>query len=352
MLDGAEEYREPFVGAGSIAVAVAGLYPRISVWLNDGDPAIASLWTATRNVHTKVSKQVLDFLKPSVAAFDLFGRLIEARAEMPRDADARARLGFYYLAWSHMRARGWGQGPRGGWDQRIPLIGERWNPQYISDKLTAISDRLGGADRTKITCCDFEPLITDTSRRATLFLDPPYFGKGSLYRYDMDEDDHYRLARLLRSTSHNWLLTYEDHPMVRELYDPCWASIRPLYEGRRCYANPMARKVEKKMTLAITNRRGTTGEPPRASDMEVREQGVEASPRAGRTQRGGDPTGEVGSPHLPSGIDRVGERERPDEQNYLQLARWIVGGYLRHDQVASAEGDADERRHQRKMQLT
>src|ERR1700719_4578589 len=79
MLEGGEEYREPFVGAGSIAVAVLGLYPQISAWLNDGDPAIASLWAATCNTPTRVSQQVLDFLKPSVAAFDLFGRLIEAR---------------------------------------------------------------------------------------------------------------------------------------------------------------------------------------------------------------------------------------------------------------------------------
>ena len=253
MLDGADEYREPFVGAGSIAVAVMGLYPQISAWLNDGDPAIASLWAATRNTPTRVSQQVLDFLNPSVAAFDLFGRLIKARDDMPSDADARARLGFYQLAWSQMRSRGWGQGPRGGWDQRIPVIGERWSQRYIVRKVETISDRLGGADRTKITCHDFEPLITDTSRRAVLFLDPPYFGKGSLYRYDMDEDDHHRLARLLKQTPHSWVMTYEDHPMVWELYGE-WASILPLYEGRRCYVNPMARKAGKKITLAISNR--------------------------------------------------------------------------------------------------
>lgn len=282
MLDGADEYRELFIGAGSIAVAVMGLHSQIPVWLNDGDPAIASLWAATRNTPRRVCQQVLDFYKPTVAAFDLFGRLIEARTEVPKDADARARLGFYYLAWSQMRSLGWGQGPRGGWDQRVPVIGERWSQQYIARKVSTISDRLGGRAETKITCCDFEPLITDTSRRAVLFLDPPYFDKGSLYRYDMDEDDHYRLARhhqkidttpragsrsnsvlasaaggrrarLLRWTPHDWLLTYEDHPIVRELYDPSWATIRPLYEGRRCHVNPMVRKAEKKMTNCRTD---------------------------------------------------------------------------------------------------
>jgi site-specific DNA-adenine methylase len=251
MLNCADEFREPFIGAGSIAVAVLGGYPKISAWINDRDPAIASLWAATRNTHTRVCRQVLDFRTPSVAAFDLFGRLIEANTEVPKDADARARLGFYYLAWTQMRSRGWGQGPRGGWDQRIPVISERWSQRHIAGKVEEISNRLGGIDRTKITCCDFEPLITDTSRRAVLFLDPPYFEKGSLYRYNMDEDDHCRLARLLKQTPHSWVLVYEDHPTVRQLYGD-WANVRPIYEGRRGYDYPESSTLRKRMTLAIT----------------------------------------------------------------------------------------------------
>jgi DNA adenine methylase len=86
-------------------------------------------------------------------------------------------------------------------------------------------------------------MIEDTSRHAVLFLDPPYFGDKNLYRYDFDGDDHERLADLLRQTPHDWLMTYEDHPAVWELYEG-WATIRPLYQSRRID------------TLAIGNRRG------------------------------------------------------------------------------------------------
>jgi hypothetical protein len=77
-------------------------------------------------------------------------------------------LGFHQLAWSMMRALGWCQGPRGGWDQRYPIIGARWNRRHVSNKVAAISQRLGGGAKTKITCGDFEPLIEDTSRHALL----------------------------------------------------------------------------------------------------------------------------------------------------------------------------------------
>jgi hypothetical protein len=100
-----------------------------------------------------------------------------------------AGVAIHPVAWSRMRSRGWGQGPRGRWDQRIPVIGERWNPQYISDTVATISAWIGGADRTRITCSDFEPLIADTSRSAVLFIDSPYFGEKNLYRYDFKDDD-------------------------------------------------------------------------------------------------------------------------------------------------------------------
>jgi DNA adenine methylase len=103
----------------------------------------------------------------------------------------------------------------------------------------AISQRLTNA---RITNFDFAPLIEDTSRHAVLFIDPPYFDK-KLYRFDFNLDDHERLADLLGQTPHDWLLTYEHHPAVWELYEG-WATIKPLYKSRRID------------TLAISNRRG------------------------------------------------------------------------------------------------
>ena len=86
-----------------------------------------------------------------------------------------------------------------------------------------------------------------------LFIDPPYFDK-NLYRYDFDDDDHERLARLLKETPHNWLVTHEDHPAVWELYDG-WAAITPLYKSRLVHFDPETRVAENVDTLPISNRR-------------------------------------------------------------------------------------------------
>ena len=90
----------------------------------------------------------------------------------------------------------------------------------LSNKIRMISRRLKSS---RTTCGDFEALINDQNKRACLFLDPPYWDL-KWYDYDFSHADHRRLARLLKQTDHAWLLTYRDHPAVRQLYE--WAHLR------------------------------------------------------------------------------------------------------------------------------
>ena len=71
-------------------------------------------------------------------------------------------------------------------------------------------------------------LISDAEHRSLLYLDPPYFDKGNdLYQHGFERKDHERLAEALQNTNHTWVLSYDDCPEVRELYED-WASVEPL----------------------------------------------------------------------------------------------------------------------------
>ena len=71
---------------------------------------------------------------------------------------------------------------------------------------------------------DFERLIRRFDRPDTLFYcDPPYYGSEKEYEYAFTAEDHERLARTLRGIAGNFLLSYNDHERIRELYD--WATI-------------------------------------------------------------------------------------------------------------------------------
>ena len=52
-----------------------------------------------------------------------------------------------------------------------------------------------------------------------------YYEKGNdLYQFGFSERDHVRLSEALKSTDHEWLLSYDDCQNVRDLYS--WAKIK------------------------------------------------------------------------------------------------------------------------------
>jgi len=66
---------------------------------------------------------------------------------------------------------------------------------------------------------DFAEVIKRYDRPFTLFFcDPPYFGLSG-YKHDFSKQDHKRLADALKRIKGRFLLTINDHPVVRELYD-------------------------------------------------------------------------------------------------------------------------------------
>ena len=67
---------------------------------------------------------------------------------------------------------------------------------------------------------DFEILIKHYDREDTFFyLDPPYFFTEDMYAVEFGRDDHVRLRDTLKNIKGKFLLSYNDCPEVRELYE-------------------------------------------------------------------------------------------------------------------------------------
>ena len=72
-----EEYREPFVGGGSVATHFMETHPEIpNVWLNDRDPGVASIWLATRDAAAQFGDLIVKF-EPTVEAFSEYRTALE-----------------------------------------------------------------------------------------------------------------------------------------------------------------------------------------------------------------------------------------------------------------------------------
>ena len=105
----------------------------------------------------------------------------------------------------------------------------------------------------QITCGDFSAVLNGATSTTFVYLDPPYFEKGGqLYKFPMTDEDHARLAWALRGTPAHWVLSYDDHPRIRELYS--WADFNDLFIT---YTNAVHQggKRPKNREVAITPRK-------------------------------------------------------------------------------------------------
>lgn len=96
-----------------------------------------------------------------------------------------------------------------------------FKPELIQDIIQRTHERL---KRVYVFNEDFQKLIIRLDRAETFFYcDPPYYGCEKDYEERFTEQDHQRLADTLKAIKGKFLLSYNDHELVRQLY--AWATI-------------------------------------------------------------------------------------------------------------------------------
>lgn len=228
------QYREPFFGGGSVGLKLLNDNSNIkNIWINDKDIGIACLWTSVIRYINEFKEMVYNF-KPSVRAFHEIKKELPSITTIPTHKNKIIEIGFKKLAIHQISYSGLGTksgGPLGGETQNSKYkIDCRWSPEYIckkADKLNSMLNNIIIQD-DKCTNLDFSDLITTKSCNCLIYLDPPYFVKGNnLYQHGFNIEDHKRLANLLKKTKHRWVLSYDDCPEIRELYED-WSFLQSL----------------------------------------------------------------------------------------------------------------------------
>jgi DNA adenine methylase len=226
-------YVEPFVGAGGMTSHVVPRLPEgTTVVLNDLDPGVAALWqaVAAESALHALCERVGGFT-PSIRTFEMYWRnpVVEDSIE----------TAFRCLVLHQCSFNGLGPkagGPMGGWhqDRRID-IRSRWHTEQLQDNLRRWYE-LFRTMSVQVVNCDAVALLDQIpdSEHVLVYADPPYVKVGpDLYTLAFDEHGHRRLATRLRSTKRlRWAVTYDDHPLVREIYEGVWIEEVDVRAGR------------------------------------------------------------------------------------------------------------------------
>jgi DNA adenine methylase len=239
--DGWTQFREPFVGGGAISIAMIIAHPQRDVWINDLDMSIYCMWKTLRDHPDLLRQRVRDFV-PSREAYAQICAYLRSDPIAACDHD-RAHLALCKLAAHCLAFSGIGvvAAPR-------RLIGEKWNPDHLCEKIARLQLYI---QHIRITTGDYYRLIADQSVSCLLYLDPPYLGAGpTLYSHFFARyRDHVELAQRLRCTPHQWVLSYDDCPQIRCLYQD-WADIDCLpinYSTRKARASTTELLISSKL---------------------------------------------------------------------------------------------------------
>jgi len=244
-------YVEPFGGGGSVLLRKPRSYAEV---YNDLDGEMVNLFRVARDNGRELLEQ-LRMTPFARAEFAEAWEPAETPLEQARRTVVRAFMGFGSAAITLMRApekaaRGGtpGTGFRANSNRSGTTPAHDW--KNYPDALDAIIERLRGVVIENRDALDLMP--QHDGEETVYYVDPPYVAetrdKGSDYRHEMTDDDHVRLAEVLRSLKGAVLLSGYDCEMYRRLYadwnrverhahaDGARARVEVLWLSRNCPA--------------------------------------------------------------------------------------------------------------------
>ena len=213
------EYREPFIGGGSIAIQITKLYPDIPVWINDLYVPLYNFWVQLRDRGEELSERVREEKQRTLDAGDkdkvtekakeLFNKYKE---DIDTYDDFEKAVAFFIMnkcSFSGLTENS--TFSQTASNSNFSLVG--------ANKLAQFSELI---KHWKITNIDYsEVMKASGSSNTFVFLDPPYDIKDFLYGKNREMHksfDHDRFADDVYNCVHKFMITYNVNDRLMELY--------------------------------------------------------------------------------------------------------------------------------------
>lgn len=213
-------YAEPYAGGGGAALSLLyGEHVQLLL-LNDADRNIFAFWDSVLN---KTSR-FLKLLETTPVTIREWERQREVYRHPSRHSLLRLGFATFYLNRCNRSGIIGNGSVIGGLDQTGKWkIDARFNRVTLRRRIERIAlyrDRIRVSNMDALQFLRGELSERDTTGRAFVYLDPPYFGMGDrLYLNAYQREDHRNLSRyLIDEASFVWVLSYDNCRQIRDLY--------------------------------------------------------------------------------------------------------------------------------------
>ena len=213
------EYREPFIGGGSIAIDFTKTNPDVPVWVNDLYVPLYNFWIQLRDRGKELSERVREEKQKTLDEGEI-GKVTEKakelfdtyKEEIDTYDDFEKAVAFFIMnkcSYSGLTENSTFS-PTAS-NSNFSLVG--------ADKLAQFSKLI---ENWKITNIDYaEVMRAQGSSDTFIFLDPPYDIKDFLYGKNREMHksfDHERFANDVYNCIHKFMITYNVNDRLKELY--------------------------------------------------------------------------------------------------------------------------------------
>lgn len=202
-----EEYREPFVGGGSVFIYLKQKRPDLKIWINDLNPELYYFWRYTQKDSDELAREISKIKRNRRNGQNLFNEFVSADVRKLTGFERAVR--FFVLN----RITFSGVVESGGFSQLA------FETRFTNSSIKRLARTGKVLEGVRITHKNYRELLEDGGKDVFTFLDPPYFkatksklyGKNGALHTSFNHDE---FAKDVKNCNHSWLITYDDSPEV------------------------------------------------------------------------------------------------------------------------------------------
>ena len=203
------EYREPFLGGGSMAIEMTRRLPEeVPIWVNDLYEPLYNFWVQLRDNGDYLYSELIkakNFHPDEDTARELFLKSKENLHDSSRSQEDRA-VDFYIINKCSFS----------GLTESSSFSKAASNSNFSYRGIERLPEYSELISRWKITNLSYEELVSDETL-TFIYADPPYDIKDALYGHKGDKHrgfDHAKFADTFDSCLCNVMISYNDHPDI------------------------------------------------------------------------------------------------------------------------------------------